>query len=184
MGWFWVGGWVSGWVGFGTYSMVREKSFSGGVHCCFFFLAAFVVWCGWGEWVGGWVDVFISIRFTSPSHPEYVSLGFSIGKPGAFVYISDVKKIPQESLVYLKGLPAIDVLVLDCISVQKDVHYSHFNLAEALATVDDLKPRQCFLTGMSCDVGPHDEMNEKLREMGYAHVALSYDGMVVRGVEM
>ncbi|KAM3571760.1 hypothetical protein VYU27_006202 [Nannochloropsis oceanica] len=115
---------------------------------------------------------------------DYVSLGFTFGRPGEFVYISDVKLIPPSSLAFLQSLPPIQTLVLDCISTASTLHYSHFNMAEALATVDLLKPRQAYLTGMCCEVGNHEELNERLLKMGYPHVSLAWDGMVVRGVKM
>lgn len=46
---------------------------------------------------------------------SYISLGFSIGKEGEFVYISDVKAIPPETMAYLKSLPKINTLVLDSL---------------------------------------------------------------------
>jgi len=115
---------------------------------------------------------------------DYVSLGFTFGRPGEFVYISDVKFIPHSSLAFLQSLAPIQTLVLDCISTASTLHYSHFNLAEALATVDLLKPKQTYLTGMCCEVGEHEELNERLVKKGYPHVSLAWDGMVVRGVRM
>lgn len=115
---------------------------------------------------------------------DYVSLGFTFGRPGEFVYISDVKFIPPSSLAFLQSLPPIQTLVLDCISTASTLHYSHFNLAEALATVELLKPKQTYLTGMCCEVGKHEELDERLVKMGYPHVSLAWDGMVVRGVQM
>jgi hypothetical protein len=46
---------------------------------------------------------------------EYVSLGFSIGKFNEFVYISDVKIIPIDIMIYLKSLK-IKTLVIDAIN--------------------------------------------------------------------
>lgn len=46
---------------------------------------------------------------------DYISLGFSIGKEGEFVYISDVKAIPPDTWAYLKGLSRIKTLVLDSL---------------------------------------------------------------------
>ena len=42
-----------------------------------------------------------------------------IGGKGAFVYISDVKEIPAETMEYLQSQPPIDTLVLDCIKVRE-----------------------------------------------------------------
>lgn len=41
----------------------------------------------------------------------YISLGFSFGREGEFVYISDVSEIPEDSMKYLKSIPKIKVLV-------------------------------------------------------------------------
>lgn len=46
---------------------------------------------------------------------DYISLGFSIGRAGEFVYISDVKAIPPDTMAYLKSLPRIKTLVLDSL---------------------------------------------------------------------
>jgi hypothetical protein len=46
---------------------------------------------------------------------KYVSLGFSIGKYSEFVYISDVKIIPKDTMIYLKTLN-IKTLVIDAIN--------------------------------------------------------------------
>ncbi|TFJ83119.1 hypothetical protein NSK_005588 [Nannochloropsis salina CCMP1776] len=115
---------------------------------------------------------------------EYVSLGFAFGQPGEFVYISDVKRIPSPSMAFLQSLPPIQTLVVDCISTTETSHYSHFNLAEALALVETLRPRHTYLTGMCCEVGAHEEVEEKLRGMGYPHVSLAWDGMVVGGLRV
>lgn len=61
---------------------------------------------------------------------------------------------------------------------------SHMTLQESLALLDQLEPQRAFLVGMCCDVGGHDEMNARLRAMGYPHVQLAYDGMVLRGMPL
>jgi hypothetical protein len=54
------------------------------------------------------------------------------------------------------------------------------NLPECLALIDRLRPQRAFLVGMCCEVGGHDAMNERLKGLGYPHVQLAYDGMVLR----
>jgi len=61
---------------------------------------------------------------------DYISLGFSIGRPGEFVYISDVKAIPPETWAYLKSLPRIKTLVLDSLKWDTD-NFGHASLKEA-----------------------------------------------------
>jgi hypothetical protein len=58
----------------------------------------------------------------------YVSLGFCIGKEGELVYISDVKEIPEASMVFLKSIaPRIKVLVIDVLDLGNGV-YSHVSV--------------------------------------------------------
>lgn len=63
-------------------------------------------------------------------------------------------------------------------------NHSHMNLTECLALLDILQPQQAYLVGMCCEVGAHDAMNARLRGMGYPHVQLAWDGMVLRGMPM
>lgn len=65
-------------------------------------------------------DVFNLFGLNITSFPvyhggKYVSLGFSIGKYSEFVYISDVKIIPLDTMIYLKTLK-IKTLVIDAIN--------------------------------------------------------------------
>lgn len=58
------------------------------------------------------------------------------------------------------------------------------NLPECLAVLDQIQPQRAFLTGVCCEVGAHDSMNERLKNLGYPHVQLAYDGMTLRGVPL
>jgi phosphoribosyl 1,2-cyclic phosphate phosphodiesterase len=111
----------------------------------------------------------------------YISLGFSFGKPGEFVYISDVKIIPPETYQYLRDLPRIKIFVIDCLT-WKGI-FSHMGLDEALDVVKDLNPEKTYLTGMTCGMGDHDKINKKLAEYNM-NVELCYDGMVLDGMQM
>jgi phosphoribosyl 1,2-cyclic phosphodiesterase len=113
---------------------------------------------------------------------SYVSLGFNFGRPGELVYISDVKIIPPESMEYLKSLPQIRVLVIDCLNPAGREHYAHFNLTEALECIAVLNPVKAYLVGMCCKCGDHDAMNEAIRAMGLDNVELAYDGMRLNGL--
>jgi phosphoribosyl 1,2-cyclic phosphodiesterase len=112
---------------------------------------------------------------------EYVCLGFGVGKPGEFVYLSDVKDIPEETMSYLKGLPKIKTLVVDCIKMTTG-NFAHAAFEEVRGWVDELKPEKVWLVGMGCGIGEHDEANRKIQqEMGYPMVELAYDGLYVEG---
>ena len=112
----------------------------------------------------------------------YVSLGFSIGKAGDFVYISDVKIIPDPTWDYLKSLPRIKTLVID--GLDREGIFPHMGLEEALEAIRVLNPERAFLTGMSCGMGDHEAVNAELRsrppEAG-PPTQLAFDGMMLDG---
>jgi phosphoribosyl 1,2-cyclic phosphate phosphodiesterase len=108
---------------------------------------------------------------------KYISLGFSIGKPGEFVYISDVKVIPKETWYYLKSLPRIKVLVID--SLDKTGIWSHCGLDEAMDIVEALNPVQAYFTGISCGMGLHDETEQEIQQRNRS-ISFAYDGMLLK----
>ena len=119
----------------------------------------------------------LSIRSFPVYHGgTYISLGFSFGSEGEFVYISDVKIIPNETLLYLKSIKKIKILVLDCLDINGI--YSHIGLNEALEIAEFLNPDVLYLTGMACGIGFHDDFNEKLVNLR-TNTYLAYDGMVI-----
>lgn len=100
-------------------------------------------------------------------HHRMPVLGFRIKD---FAYITDAKTIPEESMEKLQNL---DTLILNALRIQP--HISHFNLEEALAMVDKLKPRKAYFTHISHLLGTHAEINSQLPD----NVQLAYDGLVI-----
>ena len=98
-------------------------------------------------------------------HNRLQVFGFRIGD---FSYLTDVKTIPQEELTKIRGSK---VLVVNALRTEP--HHSHFNLEEALAIVDKLKPQKTYFTHISHHLGFHKEVEKKLPE----HVHLAYDGL-------
>lgn len=90
---------------------------------------------------------------------------FRIGK---LAYITDAKFIAPNERDKLRGL---DVLVVNALRMKP--HYSHFNVAEALALVEELAPAQAYFTHISHLMGRHGEVQLP------AGVALAYDGLKV-----
>ncbi len=88
-----------------------------------------------------------------------------------FAYATDLKEIPQESL---DGLRDLDVLVLDCVRLKP--HSTHLCLDEALAYIEQLKPKRAFLTHLN-----HDIMYEREKHLLPDNVEFGYDGLVVGG---
>jgi phosphoribosyl 1,2-cyclic phosphate phosphodiesterase len=99
-------------------------------------------------------------------HGPFSVLGFRIGN---LAYCTDVNHIPEPSLSLLEGL---DILILDALRIEP--HPTHFSLAEALAVIDRLKPRQTLLTHLSHGFD-HESTNASLP----AGVRLAYDGLRV-----
>lgn len=88
---------------------------------------------------------------------------------GGLAYITDCSHIPDSTLELLEG---VEVLVLDALRHKS--HETHFNLEQALAVVECLKPRQTWFIHMTHDL-QHAETNAGLPE----GVELSYDGLEI-----
>ena len=88
---------------------------------------------------------------------------------GDLAYLTDCSGIPEASWSLLENL---DVLVLGML--RKKPHPTHFNLDQALAVVDRLKPRLAYFIHMTHDL-VHAETEEELPE----GVHLAYDGLKV-----
>ncbi|MDE7074682.1 MAG: MBL fold metallo-hydrolase [Odoribacter sp.] len=100
-------------------------------------------------------------------HYRLPVLGFRIGD---FAYITDAKTIPETSMELLKGVRHMVINAL-----RKEIHLSHFNLEEALAVVDAVKPEQAWLTHIGHQMGFAAEVERELP----AGVHLAYDMLEV-----
>lgn len=89
---------------------------------------------------GGTVDVLP----LDQEHGYIRSLGFRFGN---IAYCNDVNGLPDRTLEQLTGL---DLLVLDALRYTP--HPSHANLDQALAWIDQLKPRRAVLTNLHVDL--------------------------------
>jgi phosphoribosyl 1,2-cyclic phosphate phosphodiesterase len=86
-----------------------------------------------------------------------------------FAYATDLKTIPADSM---DGLRDLDVLVLDCVRLKP--HPTHLCVEEALAIIEDLKPKKAFLTHLN-----HDLMHERDSRLLPDNVQFAYDELVV-----
>ena len=98
-------------------------------------------------------------------HHKLPVFGFRIGK---LAYLTDVNRVDPEEREKLKGL---DVLVVNALRFEK--HISHFNIEEALELIDELKPKNAYLTHISHMLGKHEDVQKQLPD----HVFLAYDGL-------
>jgi phosphoribosyl 1,2-cyclic phosphate phosphodiesterase len=85
-------------------------------------------------------------------------------------YVTDCSYIPAPSIERLKGL---SVLILDC--VQLEPHGTHYNLTQALQTIEELNPGKTFLTHLGHKFDYHPKWRKKLPK----DVFFAYDGLVV-----
>jgi len=72
----------------------------------------------------------------------------------------------------MDGLRDLDVLVLDCVRIKP--HSTHLCLEEALAIIEELKPKRAFLTHLN-----HDILHERDSSLLPDNVLLAYDELVV-----
>lgn len=90
-------------------------------------------------------------------------LGYRIGK---FAYLTDFKSIEEKEVEKLTG---VDTLVVNALRFKP--HHSHFNVEEAMALMERIKPRQTYLTHLSHDIGLHSDTDSSLPD----GVRLGYD---------
>ena len=98
-------------------------------------------------------------------HYKMPVLGFRIKD---FTYITDAKTVTESELEKVKGSK---VLVVNAL--RKNEHISHFNLDEALAFIEKVKPEMAYLTHISHLFDSHEEIERELPE----NVQVAYDGL-------
>ncbi|WP_114491595.1 MBL fold metallo-hydrolase [Candidatus Ulvibacter alkanivorans] len=96
-------------------------------------------------------------------HNTIPVLGFRIED---FTYLTDVKTMSASEMEKLKGTK---VLVVNAL--RESPHHSHFNLSEALAFIEKIKPEKAYLTHISHLMGFHEEVSKQLPK----NVFLAYD---------
>lgn len=123
-----------------------------------------------GPMNGGWPPFEVlgaKITAVRQQHgPNFQTLGFRIGD---VAYCTDVNHMPEESKEHLQGL---DTLILDAL--RPDGHATHFNLSEAVALAEELRPRRTYFTHMAHSL-EHEATNASLPE----GMELAYDGLRV-----
>ncbi|CZT99533.1 hypothetical protein CYL21_4514 [Plasmodium falciparum NF54] len=121
-----------------------------------------------------------NIRFIPFHHGKnYICIGYIIGNTNKLVYISDCSKLPNYILEYIKKMGSIDILIIDALFYKRK-HYSHFSLYESINIALQIKPKQVFFIGMSCDI-EHNITNLFLEKLSakYSDItfSLAHDGL-------
>jgi len=89
---------------------------------------------------------------------------------GPLAYLTDFKSIEAGEVEKLSG---VDTLVVNALRFEE--HYSHFNVAEALALIRRVGPRRAYLTHMSHDIGRQAVTEPKLP----SGVRMAYDTLQI-----
>ncbi|OPC66415.1 MBL fold metallo-hydrolase [Elizabethkingia miricola] len=86
-------------------------------------------------------------------------------------YITDASAISDMEKDKLRNL---DYFIINCLR-KDNPHPAHFILPQILELVEELKPKQTYLTHLSHHIGFHDEMNQELP----SHIQLAFDGQEI-----
>jgi phosphoribosyl 1,2-cyclic phosphate phosphodiesterase len=106
----------------------------------------------------------ITIEPVHVTHYRLPILGFRIDN---MAYITDASHIEEKELNKLKNL---DVLIINALRTEK--HYSHFNVEEAVAVAEYLRPKATYFTHISHYIS-HEECSKNLPK----NMAFAYDGL-------
>lgn len=98
-------------------------------------------------------------------HYKMRVFGYRVGN---MAYVTDAKTIPESSRALLRG---VDTLIINCL--HESPHISHFNLEEALAFIEDIQPKNAYLTHISHQFGFHLNIQGKLP----SNVFAAFDGL-------
>lgn len=99
-------------------------------------------------------------------HGKLPIVGYRIGP---MAYCTDCSRIPPETYRHLEDL---DVLVIDALRYRH--HPTHMTVDQALAVIEEVKPRRAYLTHIAHDIR-HADLEAHLPE----HVHLAYDGLTL-----
>jgi phosphoribosyl 1,2-cyclic phosphate phosphodiesterase len=89
---------------------------------------------------------------------------------GNFTYITDANRIDEKELEKIRGS---EIIVINAL--RKTDHISHFKLSEAIALLQDLKPKKAYLTHISHLLGKHDDVQKELPDF----IEIAWDGLEI-----
>jgi len=108
-----------------------------------------------------------SITPIEAMHGQLPVLGFRIGN---FSYLTDASAIEPQELDKMRGS---EILIINGLRKQK--HHSHFSLDEAIHLIQQISPRQAYITHVSHQLGFHKEINSQLPK----GIELGFDGLKI-----
>ncbi len=107
----------------------------------------------------------VSVIPIEATHYFLKVFGFRIND---FAYLTDVSDITAKEK---KKLMNLRVLVINALRVK--IHYSHFNVEQALNLINEVKPKKAYFTHISHMMGHQADMEPTLPE----NVKFAYDGL-------
>lgn len=108
------------------------------------------------------------VDFIEVMHGDLPILGFIID--GRLAYLTDVKRISSE---YTAALQACDVVIMSAL--QKELHYTHQTLEEAISLATRLDTKTTYFTHMSHTMGRHQDVRDELSD----RMQFAYDGLEI-----
>ena len=111
----------------------------------------------------GEIDV-VPIRLM---HYRLSVLGFRMGD---FAYLTDANYIPEAEKKKLSG---VKYLVVNAL--RREIHISHFNLAQAVSLIQEISPQMGYLTHISHQMGTYADLEKDLP----SGIRPAYDGLVL-----
>lgn len=104
-------------------------------------------------------------------HAAVETLGFLFEFPGhrSIAYLPDVKRIPHDTLGRIRD---VEVLIVDAL--RPAPHPTHFSLSEALGAIEEIQPREAWLTHLGHE-NDHDSLDASLPH----GVRVAWDGLKI-----
>ncbi|MBR4135841.1 MAG: MBL fold metallo-hydrolase [Bacteroidales bacterium] len=106
----------------------------------------------------------------TPIHVRHLTLPILGYRIQDMAYITDGSFIAGTEMQKLKGLK---LLVINALRIKE--HYSHFNLQQALAIIEQLQPEQAVITHISHEMGLYEDVCQGLPP----NVRLGHDGLSI-----
>jgi phosphoribosyl 1,2-cyclic phosphate phosphodiesterase len=105
-----------------------------------------------------------------PVEGDHGSMKVTGYRIGGFAYLTDCKRVPEETV---RALKRVDTLVINALRYHPE-HPTHMTVGEALAAVEAISPRRAFFVHMGHELD-HEELAAALPE----GVAPAYDGLAL-----
>lgn len=101
------------------------------------------------------------------NHGKLPIVGYRIG---GFAYITDASSIDSSEIKKLEGL---DILIINALRHRE--HFAHFTVEQALKIIEEIKPKQAYLTHICHELGLHTCEEASLPP----NIHLAYDGLQI-----